>query len=97
MEGGIAWVERVREAANTPNSPASRAGFSKRLPLPADNRELVVVEVSYPPGGSPPLHRHPVGGVIYILEGVAKSAYGGDEPRRHRSGETLQDRADIAW
>jgi quercetin dioxygenase-like cupin family protein len=67
----------------------------ERLPLPGDNRELVVVEVTYPPGGVAPLHRHPVGGALYIIEGVAESAYGGDDPRQYRAGETLQDRADI--
>ncbi len=79
-----------------------QAGFSgvtrkilERLPLPADHRELVVAEVTYPPGGSAPLHRHPVGGVVYIIEGVAESAYGSDDPRQYRAGETLQDRADV--
>ena len=54
-----------------------------------------MVEVTYPPGGVAPLHRHPVGGAIYILEGVAESAYGSNGPRRYQAGETLQDRADI--
>ena len=67
----------------------------ERIPVPGDHRELVVVEVTYPPGGSAPLHRHPVGGAIYIVEGVAESAYGSDEPRQYKAGETLQDRADI--
>ena len=67
-----------------------------RLPLPGgDDRELAVVEVTYPPGGVAPLHRHPVGGIVYIVEGVAESAYGSDAPRQYRAGETLQDRADI--
>jgi quercetin dioxygenase-like cupin family protein len=81
---------------------AQQAGFAgvtrkllERLPLPGDTRELAVVEVTYPPGGVAPLHRHPVGGVVYIVEGVAESAYGGDVPRRYRAGETLQDRADM--
>ena len=81
---------------------APQAGFAgvtrkilERLPLSGDTRELVVVEVTYPPGGVAPLHRHPVGGAIYIVEGVAESAYGGDAPRQYRAGETLQDRADI--
>ena len=81
---------------------AQQAGFPgvirkvlERLPLPGDNRELVVVEVTYPPGGVAPLHRHPVGGAVYIIEGVAESAYGSDDPRLYRTGETLQDRADI--
>jgi quercetin dioxygenase-like cupin family protein len=80
----------------------ARAGFSgvtrkllERLPLPGGGRELAVVEVTYPPGGVAPLHRHPVGGIIYIVEGVAESAYGSDEPRTYRAGETLQDRADL--
>lgn len=53
-----------------------------------------MVEVTYPPGGVAPLHRHPVGGVIFIVEGVAESAYGDDETRQYRAGETLQDRSD---
>ena len=81
---------------------AQQAGFAgvtrkvlERLPVPGDHRELVVVEVTYPPGGSAPVHRHPVGGAIYIVEGIAESAYGSDEPRQYRAGETLQDRPDI--
>jgi quercetin dioxygenase-like cupin family protein len=81
---------------------AQQTGFAgvtrrilERLPVPGDHRELVVVEVTYPPGGSAPVHRHPVGGAIYIVEGVAESAYGSDEPRQYRAGETLQDRPDI--
>src|SRR5215475_12414354 len=80
---------------------AQQAGFAgitrkvlERLPLPGDHRELAVVEVTYPPGGVAPLHRHPVGGVIYIVEGVAESAYGDEAPRLYRAGETLQDRSD---
>jgi quercetin dioxygenase-like cupin family protein len=66
----------------------------ERVPLPGENRELFVVEVTYPPGSVAPLHRHPVGGAIYIVEGIAESAYGSDEPQRYRTGETLQDRSD---
>ena len=78
--------------------PSAFAGVTRkvleRLPLPG-NQELMVVEVTYPPGGIAPLHRHPVAGAIYIVEGVAESAYGNDAPRRYRAGETLQDRADL--
>jgi quercetin dioxygenase-like cupin family protein len=85
-----------------PPAAAPQAGFAgvtrkvlERLPLPGDTRELVVVEVTYPPGGVAPLHRHPVEGAIYIVEGVAESAYGDDAPRRYQAGDTLQDQADI--
>ena len=79
-----------------------QAGFAgvtrkilEHLSLPGDNRQLVVAEVTYPPGGVAPLHRHPVGGIIYIVEGEAESAYGSEAPRRYRAGDTLQDRADV--
>jgi len=87
---------------NDAPSAAPQSGFAgvsrkilERLPLPGDNRELMVVEVTYPPGGVAPLHRHPVGGAIYIVDGVAESAYGDDTPRRYKTGDTLQDKADI--
>lgn len=83
------------------NAGAQQAGFAgvtrkvlERLPMPG-NQELMVVEVTYPPGGVAPFHRHPVAGTVYIVEGVAESAYGSDEPRQYRAGETFQDRADL--
>jgi quercetin dioxygenase-like cupin family protein len=82
------------------HASAPQSGFAgvtrrvlERLSLPGDPRELCVVEVTYPPGGVAPLHSHPVGGVIYIVEGEAESAYGDDRPQRYRAGETLQDQA----
>jgi len=79
--------------------PAGFAGVTRkileRLPLSGDSRELVVVEVTYPPGGVAPLHRHPVGGAIYIVEGTAESAYGDEAPRQYKAGATLQDKADV--
>jgi quercetin dioxygenase-like cupin family protein len=87
---------------NEGQSNVRQAGFAgvtrktlERLQLPGDQRELVVAEVTYPPGGVAPLHRHPVGGVIFIVEGVVESACGDEAPRQYRAGETLQDRADV--
>lgn len=78
---------------------AKLSGISRRilerLPIPGDHRELVVAEVTYAAAGAAPIHRHPVAGIVYIIEGTAESAYGSDEPRQYRRGETLQDRADL--
>jgi quercetin dioxygenase-like cupin family protein len=76
------------------NSGVSRR-ILERLPIPGDHRELVVAEVTYPPAEVAPMHRHPVAGIVYIVEGIAESAYGKDEPRQYRKGETLQDRVDL--
>ena len=88
--------------SNNGQANAQQAGFAgvtrktlERLALPGDQRELVVAEVNYPPGGVAPLHRNPVGGVIFIVLGVADSAYGDEAPQQYRAGETLQDRADV--
>ncbi|HLW23458.1 MAG TPA: cupin domain-containing protein [Steroidobacteraceae bacterium] len=67
----------------------------ERIPIPGDHRELVVAEVTYPPAEGAPMHRHPVAGIVYVVEGIAESAYGQDEPRQYLKGETLQDRADL--
>jgi quercetin dioxygenase-like cupin family protein len=77
------------------NSDVSRR-ILERLPIAGDHRELVVAEVTYPPAGVAPVHGHPVAGIVYIVEGIAESAYGNDKPRRYGKGETLQDRADLA-
>ena len=67
----------------------------EKIPLFMGNRDLIVEEVTIPPGGEAPLHRHPVSGIVYILEGEVESAYGSDEPQRYKAGETLQDQADV--
>jgi quercetin dioxygenase-like cupin family protein len=76
-------------------SPVTRR-ILERCPLPgAAGRELVVAEVTYPPGGAAPVHTHPVAGVVYIVEGVAESAYGADEPVRYAAGTTFQDQPNV--
>ena len=61
--------------------------------IPGTDREMVLREVTMPPGGAAPLHHHPVAGLVFIVEGVAESAYGTDAPKLYHAGETLQDLA----
>ncbi len=88
-----------REVTNTNADTAFVSSSTRRVlerrAMPGSNRELVLVEVVYPPGAVAPPHRHPVPGLVYILEGVAASAYGDDAPRLYHSGDTLQDRDDV--
>ncbi|MGF6472794.1 cupin domain-containing protein [Paraburkholderia youngii] len=67
----------------------------ERMPMSGSKGELVLSEVTYPPGAAAPLHAHPVGGIVYILEGVAESAYGSDAPRQYSAGASLHDRTDV--
>jgi quercetin dioxygenase-like cupin family protein len=53
--------------------------MSKDLPeMPG--REVSVITVEYPPGGSDPVHRHNAHGFVYVLEGsVLMQVKGGKE------------------
>jgi quercetin dioxygenase-like cupin family protein len=43
-------------------------------------KEVLMITVEYPPGGSDPVHRHDAHGFIYVLEGsVVMQVKGGEE------------------
>jgi quercetin dioxygenase-like cupin family protein len=43
-------------------------------------KEVVMITVAYPPGGSDPVHRHDAHGFIYVLEGtIVMQVQGGKE------------------
>ena len=53
--------------------------FSKEL-TDVPGKEISVITVEYPPGGSDPVHRHNAHGVIYVLEGsIVMQVKGGKE------------------
>jgi quercetin dioxygenase-like cupin family protein len=46
----------------------------------APGKELLMITVEYPPGGSDPVHRHNAQGMIYVLEGtIVMQVKGGKE------------------
>ena len=53
--------------------------MSKDL-IEAPGKEVLMLTVEYPPGGSDPVHRHNAHGFVYILEGtVVMQVQGGKE------------------
>ena len=53
--------------------------MSKDLP-DFPGKEVVMITVEFPPGGSDPLHRHNAHGFLYVLEGsVVMQVQGGQE------------------
>jgi quercetin dioxygenase-like cupin family protein len=53
--------------------------FSKEL-TDIPGKEVLMITVEYPPGGSDPVHRHNAHGVIYVLEGsIVMQVKGGKE------------------
>jgi len=68
----------------------SRTAFSGKLPaLDGQRLEATVIEVTYPPGGANPPHRHPCPVIGYVLEGAVRMQVKGQPERVFRPGETF--------
>jgi quercetin dioxygenase-like cupin family protein len=62
-----------------PQQPKVTSLFSKEL-TDIPGKELLMITVEYPPGGSDPVHRHNAHGAIYVLEGsIVMQVKGGKE------------------
>lgn len=57
----------------------------------ASNQEIVVLEVTYPPGHSSDTHRHNAHTVVYVLEGKVKMAVAGGETLTLGPGEIFYE------
>jgi quercetin dioxygenase-like cupin family protein len=75
----------------------SRTAFSGTLPaLDGQRLEATIVEVTYPPGGANPAHRHPCPVIGYVLEGALRMQVKGQPERIFTPGETfIETPADI--
>ena len=58
------------------------------------NQEIVVLEVTYPPGHSSCSHRHNAHTVVYVLEGTVKMAVAGGETLTLGPGEVFYENPD---
>ncbi len=57
-------------------------------------REALLIEVTLPPGGADPVHRHDAEVFVYVLEGSAVMQVEGDEEVVLNPGDTFQERPD---
>lgn len=68
----------------------SRTAFSGKLPaLDGQHLEATLVDVTYPPGGANPAHRHPCPVIGYVLEGAVRMQVKGQPERIYKPGETF--------
>ena len=68
----------------------SRTVFSGKLPaLDGQRLEATIVEVTYPPGGANPAHRHPCPVIGYVLEGAVRMQVKGQPARIFKPGEAF--------
>ena len=77
-------------AAEQGRRSESRTAFSGKLPaLDGRRLEATLVEVTYPPGGANPAHRHPCPVIGYVLEGAVRMQVKGQPERIFKPGETF--------
>lgn len=68
----------------------SRTVYSGKLPaLDGRRLEATLVEVTYPPGGANPAHRHPCPVIGYVLEGALRMQVKGQPERIFKPGEAF--------
>lgn len=55
------------------------------------DKDAVVLEVVYPPGGGDPVHKHSAHGFIYVLEGEIEMGVRGEKPVTLKPGQTFYE------
>lgn len=54
-------------------------------------KELLMIEVEYPPGSSDPVHRHNAQAFVYVLEGSVIMGVNGEKPVTLTAGQTFYE------
>ncbi|HUN58975.1 MAG TPA: cupin domain-containing protein [Candidatus Binataceae bacterium] len=63
-----------------------------RQPLPEKpGMDVVVITVTYPPGGSTPAHEHPGFTYAYVLKGAVISALDNEPPKTYTEGQAWSE------
>lgn len=80
----------VESAKNASQETEATPLISKPLPdLPG--KEVLMLTVTYPPGGSDPVHKHNAHGLIYVLEGSIVMGVKGGKPVTLMPGQTFYE------
>jgi quercetin dioxygenase-like cupin family protein len=74
----------------SPRDPLVHPLLSKHL-ADIPGKEVMVLEVEYPPSGVDPVHRHDAHGFIYVLEGRIVMAVKGGKTVTLRAGDTFYE------
>ena len=67
--------------------------MSKELPG-SSGKEVLMITVEYPPGGSDPIHRHNASAFVYVLEGSIVMQVKGGKQVTLAPGETFYEAPD---
>ena len=93
--GGAAWLLVVSLTSQTsqPRDATVTALLSKDL-LHVAGKELSMIRVEYPPGGTDPVHTHHAQALVYVLEGSILMQVRGGAPVTLAPGQTFYEGPD---
>jgi quercetin dioxygenase-like cupin family protein len=77
---------RTATAAPRPDAPADRTVIKQQLPG-EPQRDLILVEVTYPPGTGSPPHEHANGVMAFVVAGSVVSKVGEAPEQTYHAGE----------
>jgi quercetin dioxygenase-like cupin family protein len=91
---GLAPVAYAQKTATDPgiqNEIAKKVLLTHELKAKIDGKEaqVIMLELTYPPGNSSPPHHHTGPVLVYVLEGILKSQVKGQPLKIYRQGETF--------
>lgn len=77
-------------AQTAPPDPIVTPLFTQAL-IDVPGKEVLMLKVTYPPGGADPVHRHDAHGFIYVLEGEIVMGVRGGKEVRLKPGQTFYE------
>jgi len=80
----------VEDGKKTSQEAKATPLMSKPLP-DFPGKEVLMITVTYPPGGSDPVHKHNAHGFIYVLEGSIVMGVKGGRPVTLTPGQTFYE------
>jgi len=77
-----------------PSAAISRK-ILEQTDIPGSDEELRLMLIEFPPHTASAPHTHPVGGLCYVVVGMAESQYEGEDLKTFHAGDSYQDLASI--
>ena len=84
-------VEPAVEGATKASQEAEATPLRSKLLPEFPGKEVLMITVTYPPGGSDPVHTHNAHGFIYVLEGSIVMGVKGGRPVTLTPGQTFYE------
>lgn len=89
--GPVAYAQQAATNQSTRNTIIRKTLLTQALNAKIDGKEsqIIMLELTYPPGNSTPPHHHTGSVLVYVLKGALKSQVEGQPLKIYQQGETF--------